>query len=127
LNVFHEEEISRIPFVRPYSTPHSCKWKVNVTAWHSSADKEGRWRYSFSNSQPSTTLWPFHPRKRPGTPCRGRYVGLGSVLDVTEILTGIRFPHRPARCELLYGLRYSGRLTTLVPRQFRAPRWSLDV
>ena len=134
LNVFHEEEISRIPFVRPYSTPHSCKWKVKVTPWHSSAHKEGRWRYSSSNSQPSTkrsvvstTLRPFRPRKRPGTPCRGRCVGLGSGLDGTEILTGIRSLDRPARCELLYRLRYPGRLTILVPIQFRARSWRLDV
>lgn len=117
-------------------TPHLIRAseRLRVTPWHTPADREGRWRYGSSNSQPSTRSWvvsttlgPCYPRKRPGTPCRGRWVGLGSDLEGTEILTGIRFPDRPARYELLYRLRYPGRLTALVPIQFRAPRWRLDV
>ena len=49
-----------------------------------------------------------YPRERPGTHCRGGWVGLRSGLDwrgKSRPHTGIRSPDRPARSQSLYRLR----------------------
>ena len=53
---------------------------------------------------------PLYPPERPGTLCTGGWVGPGPVWTGAENLahTGIRYPDRPARSELLYGMRYPG-------------------
>ena len=53
---------------------------------------------------------PFCPGERPNNPCVGGWVGSRTGVDGAENLvpSGIRFPDRPARSELLYRLRYRG-------------------
>jgi hypothetical protein len=55
---------------------------------------------------------PLYPRERPGTLCIGGWVGPGPVWTGVENIapTGIRYPDRPARKELLYQLSHPGPL-----------------
>ena len=50
--------------------------------------------------------------KKPGTHCKGGWVGLRASLDGCQNLasTGILSPDRPARTESLYQLSYRGQL-----------------
>lgn len=93
--------------------------------------KEGRWRYSSSDSQPSTSTWvvsttlrPFYPRQRLVPPADEDRWASGPVWAVQKFSPGLDSRTDPFRVALPTALprvpNYS--CTT----QFRAPCWRLD-